>query len=54
LHKPDGELRARLRKLDLVDSGSGSTWRSLVDRGLLELEGRHVIGRVTSLYEAVQ
>lgn len=50
LHKPDGELRAQLRKLDLVDSGSGSTWRSLVDRGLIELEGRHVIGRVTSLF----
>lgn len=51
LHKPDGALRAQLRKLGLVDSGSGSTWRSLVDRGLVELEWRPgITRRVSSLF----
>lgn len=50
LHKPDGELRAQLRKLDLVDSGAGSTWRSLAERDLIDLDWRPVTARVSSLF----
>lgn len=50
LHKPDGVLREKLREQHLVDSGSGSTWRSLAERQLVELEYRHVFAHVTSLF----